>query len=82
MSTQDWAYVDDWSSRYAAAVTRAGLGTYGDRGNKLIIERGWPGDHRGPAGPCISYSGYAAAERKAGREPLPPTQWLDSREIP
>jgi hypothetical protein len=37
-----------------AALRAAGVGSSGDHGNKILVERGWPGTSKGPAGPCIS----------------------------
>jgi hypothetical protein len=50
------------SSAVWAALKAAGYGSAGDRGNKLIVERGWPGTSYGPA-PVVDKA--KEAERKA-----------------
>ncbi len=66
-----------WATLYAA-----GVGSPGDRGNKIQVERGWPGTSEGPAGPCVNLTtGEVCMQVKPRKtEVQRQAEWLQTRE--
>ena len=72
---------DQFDPAWRARCGLAGIGSSSDRGNNVIVERGfWDLNSAGAAGPCRRlleiYADYCRTECAQRRDPLPLDAWL------